>query len=132
VDHNQMRYSRSNLCSLTHPQSGCNAFLSNLWFRSVTRVFHSLFSDVTLQEDWPSHLHVYFLNTAIILPTHSCHSCVGEVARLKQKLKDLRNRLAQHWQVPRYPTCMRKHSLTCCLSMIQKWSDIYVPIFPTI
>ena len=67
------------------------------------------------------------------LLTHSC--CVGKAERLKQKLKDLRSRLAQHWQVSRCLTCMRKCFLTCCLSLKQKWIGciyVYVPILPAV
>ena len=58
----------------------------------------ALFSDVGLQEDWLSHLRMYLsclLKMAMVLPTHNCHSCVGKVERLEQKLKDLGSMLAQ-------------------------------------
>ena len=57
-----------------------------------------------------------------ILPTHNCHSCVGEVECLKRKPKDFRSGLAQHWQVCRYPTCTRK----CFLANLLPFSDMEV------
>ena len=57
----------------------------------------ALISDVRLQEDWPSHLHMYsscLLKTAIVLPTCNCHSisCVSEVERPERKLSNLTSR----------------------------------------
>ena len=118
------KYSRSNLRTCTRPHCGCNAFLSNLSFRRQSKYSTALFSDVGLQEDWPSHLCMYLsclLKMARVIPVHNCRSCVGKVERLEQKLKDLRSRLAQCWQISRYPTCMGMCFLTCYLSTVQKW-----------
>jgi len=80
-----------------------------------------LFSDIGLQE------RLAFLSVRVLLvpvensnhlPTHSYHSCVGEVERLKLKLKDLGSRLEQRF---RYPVCLRKHFVTCCLLIIRMW-----------
>ena len=90
------------------------SFLWTLLFKVQPRCSTVLFSDIGLQ-----CLREHFLHwNSNDLPTHSYHFCVGEVDRLKLKLKDLGSRLTQCF---RYPVCMRKHFLTCCLSIIWKW-----------
>jgi len=64
------------------------------------------------------------------LLTHSC--CVGEAERLKQKLKDLKSRLAQHWQVSRCFTCMRKCYSLAPFHRNRSELDARVPILPTV
>ena len=103
VDHTQTKYSRSNPHTCTRPQSGCQAFLYNLSFRSATQAFHC-----SLQRGGMAG-RLVFSSTQVLLvpvengdslPTHSCRSCVGKVERLEWYLKDLRSGLAQCRQVP--------------------------------
>ena len=60
------------------------------------KYYTALFSDVRVQEDWPSHTAQVLLVTVEnnSLSTHNCRSCVGKVEWFKWKLKDLRSRLA--------------------------------------
>jgi len=101
----------------TRPRRGCNAFLLNLSFRSSTQVFPLLSSVM-----WGCRKIGLLICACASRRSCSCweqqwfyRSHVGEVEMLERKLKDLRNRLTQ---VSRYPTCMKKCFLTCCLSMI--------------
>ena len=122
VDHIWTKYSRCNLCTCTCPQSDCKALLSN---HSEVQPKYStaFFSDVWVQEDWSSHTREYFpcLSKTITINQHVWPLLCRQSGGLKQKLKDLRSGLAQHWQVSRYSTCMTNHFLTCCLLIIWKW-----------
>jgi len=88
----------------TCPQSGCKAFLYNLYCHSEVLPKHS-----TAFQKGGMAGRLVFSSTQVLLvpvengdslPTHSCHSCIGKVERLEWYLKDLRSGLTQHQQVP--------------------------------
>ena len=92
------QYSRSSIRTCTHIQSGCKAFREICCSVVKPRCSTVLFSDIGLQERLAS-LSVRVLLVPVEngnhLPTHNYRSCVGEVERLKLKLKDLGSRLTQ-------------------------------------
>ena len=71
----------------------------------------ALFSDVGLQQDWPSRLRKLLLtpvDRGNDLPVHSCCSRVGKVETLERKLKTLRQQARE--SVKQLHACSsRKH-----------------------
>ena len=67
----------------------CRICLSEVQPKHAT----ALYTDVGLQQGWPSRLRELLLvpvNRSDDLPTHICRSCVGKVETLERKLKTLR------------------------------------------
>ena len=67
----------------------CRICLSEVQPKHAT----ALYTDVGLQQGWPSRLRELLLvpvDRGDDLPTHICRSCVGKVETLERKLKTLR------------------------------------------